>query len=393
MITNTKRQFAVISLSICMFTLMTIQELTGQNAGKNPVSFSKQIIHAAFISEGIAVGDMNNDGIKDILAGAYWFEAPQWIPHEIKMPKELDYAKEYSDTFLNFTMDVNYDGWMDVIRMGLPGEGVYWYENPKGKDDHWQPFLIDSNVCNESPMLVDVDDNGRMDLVFGHEDTNTMMWFRSPRNALNLEWEAISISNEKAFGTERYSHGLGFDDVNGDKRKDIITRHGWWEAPINREEVPWLFHKAALGKKCSQMFAYDFDNDGDNDIVSSSAHNYGIWWHENIAMEFTQIQIDNSFSQAHGAAFADINNDNLPDFVTGKRFFAHLGKDPGSMEPAVLYWFELYRDSNNKPHWKPHLVDNQSGVGLQVVVEDLNNDGKLDIITSNKKGVFCFIQD
>ena len=83
MITKTKKQFAVISLSICMFTLISIQELTGQNSGKNPVSFSKQIIHAAFISEGIAVGDMNNDGIKDILAGAYWFEAPQWIPHEI----------------------------------------------------------------------------------------------------------------------------------------------------------------------------------------------------------------------------------------------------------------------------------------------------------------------
>lgn len=393
MITKNKRQFAVISLSICMFTLISIQELTGQNSEENPVSFSKQIIHAAFISEGIAVGDMNNDGIKDILAGAYWFEAPQWIPHEIKMPKELDYAKEYSDTFLNFTMDVNYDGWMDVIRIGLPGEGVYWYENPKGKDDHWQPFLIDSNVCNESPMLVDVDDNGKMDLVFGHEDTNTMMWFRSPQNAQNLEWEAISISNEKAFGTEKYSHGLGFNDVNGDKRKDIITRHGWWEAPINREKVPWIFHKATLGKKCSQMFAYDFDNDGDNDIVSSSAHSYGIWWHENIAMEFTQIQIDSSFSQAHGAAFTDINNDNLPDFVTGKRFFAHLGKDPGSMEPAVLYWFELQRDSNNQPQWKPHLVDDQSGVGLQVVVEDMNNDGKPDIITSNKKGVFCFIQD
>jgi G:T-mismatch repair DNA endonuclease (very short patch repair protein) len=40
----------------------------------------------------------------------------------------------------------------------------------------------------------------------------------------------------------------------------------------------------------------------------------------------------------------------------------------------------------------PHLIDNDSGVGLQVLVQDMNGDGLPDIIVSNKKGVFFFEQ-
>ena len=39
-----------------------------------------------------------------------------------------------------------------------------------------------------------------------------------------------------------------------------------------------------------------------------------------------------------------MNDDGIMDFVTGKRYFAHQGKDPGGLEPAVIYWFELQHD-------------------------------------------------
>ncbi len=357
------------------------------------LSFTKEIIHDVFISEGAAVADVNQDGQKDILAGAWWFEAPDWTPREIYPPKEFDYTKGYSDSFLNFAMDVNQDGWMDLIRFDFPGQGVYWHENPKGEAGHWKTHLIDSTACNESPMMTDLDEDGRMDLVFGRESTGEMMWFQAP-SAGDTTWLETVISEPKSPGTQRFSHGLGAGDVNGDGRKDVFIREGWWEAPADRMKTPWTFHASSLGEPCSQMYAYDFDSDGDSDLVSASAHAYGIWRHEQVVREgapaFVRHLIDSTFSQTHGMAFQDMNADGLPDLITGKRFFAHQGKDPGGLEPAVLYWFELQQDKNKQPKWIRHLIDDDSGAGLQVVVEDINGDGKLDILNSNKKGVICF---
>jgi hypothetical protein len=142
------------------------------------------------------------------------------------------------------------------------------------------------------------------------------------------------------------------------------------------------------------MYAYDFDADGDMDIISTSAHAYGIWWYESNGNandpSFKTHLIDSSFSQTHGVAFVDMNGDQLPDLVTGKRFFAHNGKDPGGLEPAVLFWIEMSRGQDQKPSWILHQIDNDSGVGLHVVVEDIDKDGILDILNANKKGVIVF---
>ena len=286
------------------------------------------------------------------------------------------------------------DGWEDFIRIDFPGEGAYWYRNPQHRTGYWDRYMIDDNACNESPMFVDIDGDGRKDLVFGHESDQTMMWFKSPESPDDLNWKSFALSKKNASGTKRYSHGLGFGDVNLDGRKDIVTRHGWWEAPENRTDVPWAYHAADFGKPCSQMYVYDFDKDGIQDVISASAHAYGIWWYKrgktDVDETVNRTLIDSSFSQTHAVAFADMNEDGLPDLVTGKRFFAHHGKDPGGLEPAVLKWFELGYDGRDQPVWTIHEIDDNSGVGLQVVVEDLNGDGKLDIINSNKKGVIVF---
>jgi len=138
---------------------------------------------------------------------------------------------------------------------------------------------------------------------------------------------------------------------------------------------------------------FDFDGDGDNDVLSSAAHKVGIWWHEQLADSKWQThEIENGFTQTHALCLADINGDGLPDFVTGKRWWAHGPKgdiNPG--DPAVLFWYELKREAG-KPTWIPHEIDHDSGVGTQFEVADVNGDKLLDVVISNKKGVFYFEQ-
>lgn len=356
------------------------------------VTFEKQILTPRFISEGIAVGDVNRDGRKDVMAGAFWFEAPKWNLHQISKADSFIVNGGYSNSFLNFSMDVNQDGWIDFIRVDTPGESVVWYENPKNKSGYWKASTIIKSFGNESPYFGDIDGDGRPDLVGNDPIAKQIVWLKSPSKKGEVNWERYVIS-EGNQGTHKYTHGLGMVDMNGDKRLDVLTREGWWEAPLNRETTDWTFHATNLGAECAQMVALDVNKDGKKDIISSSAHNYGMWWYEKIKEKpetWEKHEITKQFSQTHGLSLVDINGDGQKDLVTGKRYFAHNGKDPGEYEPAVLFWFEF--KAGAIPTWTPHQIDDNSGVGLQVVVEDMNGDRLPDIITANKKGVHVFLQ-
>ena len=57
----------------------------------------------------------------------------------------------------------------------------------------------------------------------------------------------------------------------------------------------------------------------------------------------------------------------------------------------MLWWFELKRDAG-KAKYVPHLIDDNSGVGTQVMATDINGDKKLDVVVGNKRGAFVHIR-
>jgi hypothetical protein len=380
----------------CTLILMTVIFSNNSFSQTENVRFKKHILFSEFeqyISEGVAVGDVNKDGKPDVLAGTFWFEAPTWKRHEIDVP-EVHSIGGYGNSFLNYCMDVNGDGWIDFIRIGFPSKEAWWYENPKNKPGHWKRHLLYHSVGNESPSLVDIDGDGKLDLLCNDPINKKVVWISPPRKKRDTLWTTHIISSDTLIGTSLFTHGLGYGDVNGDGYKDVIIKDGWWEGSKHPKRENWTFHPASLGEECAQMYSMDVDGDGDSDIISSSVHNYGIWWHEQVrngdSVRWKQHLIYKGFSQSHSLLLKDINGDGHPDLITGTRFWAHNGNDPGAKEPAVLYWFE-YKPGQN-PLWIPHLIDNDSGVGLNFVSADMNGDGLPDIIISNKKGVFIFEQ-
>ena len=81
------------------------------------------------------------------------------------------------------------------------------------------------------------------------------------------------------------------------------------------------------------------------------------------------------FSQLHAIDLVDMDGDGLKDIVTGKRYWAHgPNGDAEPNAPAVLYWFQLKRERAARSTYVPHQIDDDSGVGTQVIAADVNDD-------------------
>ena len=409
-------------------TAAIVVALTPALAGAKDLAhtFKKVRLTDQFWAEGADFGDFNHDGKMDIVSGPFWYEGPDFkIRHEFAPAnasfkrKQAGGAEEtipgfegalgvnnaYSECFLTFAYDFNGDGWTDILVYGFPGKEVVWYENPKGRAGHWQRHVIFDVLDSESPGFADITGDGKPEILccshgfLGYAEAD----WKNPA----APWTFHPISPKSA-DYQRFTHGLGYGDINGDGRIDLIEKNGWWEQPASLAGDPvWVKHPFHFAAAAAQMLVYDVNGDGLNDVITcNNAHGYGLSWfeqvRENEQITFREHVILNkdastnasgvAFSQLHSLALVDIDGDGLKDIVTGKRFWAHgkNGPDPDSNGPAVLYWFQLKRTGNGQAEFIPHLVDDDSGVGTQVMAGFVTNPKYPDIVVGNKKGVFVF---
>lgn len=370
------------------YFLLSITLLTCVN-GFSQIQFKKQMI-AAESFESVGVFDVNKDGQPDIVSGTFWYEGPDFIKRHFIGHLNRSGDGQYWDDFATIPLDVNGDGKMDYVTGDWFSKSIWWRENP-GNGGEWKLHIIDTTGNVECIMGVDIDKDGIAEIV-PNTPNNPLKYYRLERDGQDKPTGKFT----KIIVGPSQEHGLGFGDVNGDGLGDFIFSNGWYESPKDPLKGKWIMHKDfELGTAGVPIVVADVNNDGKNDLIVGQAHDYGLDWYEQKddqggKRKWIKHPIDPFESQYHTMEWADIDNDGKMELITGKRYRAHNGNDPGSNDPVGLYYFKWNGESFVKNVISYGEVGVGKGTGLFFSIADLHHTGRKDIIVAGKDGLFVF---
>jgi len=375
------------------FAIGYIFPVLGQNQKETsfvaPLHFNKVKVSSETY-ESVGVFDVNEDGHPDLVSGAFWYEGPNFINrHGIA---EVNRVGEYWDDFSTIPLDVNGDGKIDFITGGWFGATLFWFENP-GNNESWKKHIIDSTGNIETARGWDIDVDGTIEIV-PNTPGQPLKYYRLNKDAKGKgtgEFTKIDVA-------ATHGHGLGFGDINGDKRGDIIVNNGWLESPLD-PNGKWILHQEfEFGDASVPMLVVDINKDGLNDLIVGQGHSYGLDWYEQQIdskgkRKWIKHPIDPYNSQFHTMEWEDIDGDGEPELITGKRYRAHNGGDPGANDPFGLYYYKWNGESFTKNVISYGPVDQGKGAGIYFSISDLRGTGRKDIIVAGKDGLYIFFNE
>jgi hypothetical protein len=364
---------------------------------KGTLAFTKLVIHDQFLAESCAIGDYDRDGVPDVSSGRIWYQGPDFktghpfrdghgaLPANGDGP-EIDTGN--SDDTADYPLDVDADGWTDIIniasidtdeltrtnpKIGIvqPHATAYWYKNPGpalAGDPKWTKILMHQDVRGEHHGLFDVDGDGFPEIFGacksqGCTPATTKGYYQANRDnpAAGWTYHVVTIPVTFPFGGTGKLHGEGAGDVDGDGLPDLLERSGVWlqkpgglwnSTPCVGKDVPagcgWIktnfydgLPDGSGNKGPSHIYAADMDKDGLSDVVAADwAHGQGLFWYR------------------QGAGFS----------FTKYRFAGDVLTNPdGGVQEDLARWGVAFT--------QPHAV--------QVV--DMDGDGRLDVITGKMR--------
>lgn len=215
------------------------------------------------------------------------------------------------------------------------------------------------DVTYESASAADINNDGRLDIVSGE------YWFEGPE--FTQRHRITSFQRVDDY----YDTFSDFPmDVNGDGYVDIITG-GWWGMTLRWEENPagrdveWKLHDIDKTGNVETTRFWDVDGDGHLDAVPNAGGNVVVFTLKRDASGKPAGAFDKHVIRqggcGHGLGFGDVNGDGRGDFVIPE----------GWLEAPERPW---------AGEWKLHAEFQFGGASVPILVHDVNEDGKADLI-------------
>jgi len=323
-----------------------------------------------------------------------------------------------------FAVDIDGDGDLDVLASSRTDGTITLFRNYDGQGNFKIEFIATNIPSLESIHAADLDGDGDIDIVAASSATDTVFWYKNTDGLGTFAAPQIIVSGFD------YPIDLISADLDGDNDLDIIVgfagadRVGWFENTDGAGNFGTIQDITLLADNTHEIAAGDIDNDGDIDILSSSANDGTLAWYENTDGfgTFGAQQLIVSIENARTISVADFDGDGALDVVgssltydalkwyenvdgqgtygashlianTGPGNFStsHYPADfdgDGDTDIAVVFpgtnqisWYENTDDVGTT--WVEHIVTTNSIVVNFVSAADLDNDGDIDLLATS----------
>lgn len=391
-VTPTRRRLLLRYLLGCLGVLGLATSIWGQ-----AIHFVPHDLNPTAEFPACAVLDVNRDGKLDIASGGFWYEAPHWRRHFLR---EVEIIRGRYDDYSNLELDVDGDGWTDLVSVNYRSRSLYWLKNPgpalkDNPDTPWTKHVIDMPGPMETGRLYDIDGDGQLDIL--PNGVAFAAWYelvheQGADGRLHPRFVRHDLPSEVA------GHGVGFGDINGDDRGDVVGPRGWLEAPQDRRGGRWIWHPEwELTPDASvPILVHDVDGDGASDLIFGRGHRYGLYWLQQGRSPtgertWTLHAIDTSWAQAHSIFLADLTGDGRPELVAGKRYLGHEGRDPGEYDLLCAYYYQWQSSTRT---WQRFAIYEgyRAGFGLDPKAADVDGDGDLDLVVADRCSL-CLVEN